>query len=132
MALSKKIAKVLVFWCVLTSFSVDSSVWMAVLVVAALDLRTLIPATPGNLGVYEAIVFTVCQFRGATAEAAMGIAVISHGISMVGGVGPGILLTVLPGFALCGQSALGNPSIQAAHGPLLEPASGGEFLSRDT
>lgn len=77
-ALMKKLAELAAVIAVQLAFGLAPSVPMALLVLAALALSTMIPIAPANLGVYEATVFGVYRYAGLTAELALGLAVIQH------------------------------------------------------
>lgn len=78
LALSKKGFELVAVIAVQLAFGVAPSLPTALLVVAALAVTTLLPITPANLGVYEATVFGAYRFVGASAELALGIAVVQH------------------------------------------------------
>jgi uncharacterized membrane protein YbhN (UPF0104 family) len=56
----------------------EPSLSIALLVLAALAVTTLLPIAPANLGVYEATVFATYRFAGASAELALGMAIVQH------------------------------------------------------
>jgi uncharacterized membrane protein YbhN (UPF0104 family) len=78
LALSKKGFELVAIIAVQLAFGLQPSLPTALVVVAALAVTTLLPITPGNLGVYEATVFATYRFAGASAELALGIAVVQH------------------------------------------------------
>jgi uncharacterized protein (TIRG00374 family) len=91
LALLKKFVEILAIVCVQHAFGVDLPFASAVLVLAALNLVTLVPIVPGNLGVYEgAVVLTYAHF-GMPTEQAIGIAVVQHASYFVA--------LALPGYA---------------------------------
>jgi uncharacterized membrane protein YbhN (UPF0104 family) len=77
-ALLKKTCELLAIVGVQLAFGLAPSPALALMVLAALAVTTLLPVAPGNLGVYEATVFGAYRFAGASAELALGIAVVQH------------------------------------------------------
>ena len=78
LALAKKAAETLAIYCVQRAFGLDLSLASALLVLAAVNLATLLPLVPGNLGVYEGAVVLAYAYLGVTAERALGIALVQH------------------------------------------------------
>ena len=78
LALLKKAVEVCAIVCVQRAFGVHLSVGGAVLVLAVLNLATLLPVVPGNVGVFEAAVVLALTRLGVGAEQALGIAVVQH------------------------------------------------------
>jgi uncharacterized protein (TIRG00374 family) len=78
LALLKKGVEVLAIVCVQRAFGLSMPVASAVLVLACLNLATLLPIVPGNVGVYEAAVVFAYTRLGVSAEQALGIAVVQH------------------------------------------------------
>ena len=91
LALAKKLAEVLAIACVQRAFGVPMPIATAVLVLAALNLATLLPVVPGNLGVYEGAVILVYTRLGLSAEHAVSIAVVQHACYFVALAAPGYL-----------------------------------------
>ena len=78
LAVLKKLAEILAIICVQHAFGVALPVSSAVLVLAALNLATLLPVVPGNVGVYEAAVVLAYGYLGVDAERALGMALMQH------------------------------------------------------
>ena len=78
LGLVKKAAEVLAIVCVQRAFGVSLPLAAAVLVLASLNLATLLPLTPGNVGIFEAAVVFAYTWLGVPAEQALGIAVVQH------------------------------------------------------
>lgn len=78
LALAKKGAEVAAVLAVQTAFGVPPSVSVALMVVAALALSTLVPVAPANLGIYEATVFAVYTYAGMEPEKALVLAIAQH------------------------------------------------------
>ena len=98
LALAKKAVEALAILCVQRAFGVSLPIASAVLVLAALNLATLLPLVPGNLGVYEGAVVLTYTYLGLPAEQAVSIAVVQHACYFAALALPGfapILLTSL-------------------------------------
>ena len=78
LALLKKIAEMLAIVCIQRAFGVALPFSSAVLVLAALNLATLLPVVPGNVGVYEAVTVLAYGYLGVDAERALGMALVQH------------------------------------------------------
>jgi hypothetical protein len=77
-AVLKKTFELLAIVAVQLAFGLAPSLPLALMVLAALAVTTLLPIAPANLGVYEATVFATYRFAGTSAELALGIAVVQH------------------------------------------------------
>lgn len=106
LALLKKLAEILAIVCIQRAFGVELPVSSAVLVLAALNLSTLIPVVPGNVGVYEAVTVLAYGYMGVGAERALGMALVQHACYFVA--------LALPGY---GWLARGVRSRSAAASP---------------
>jgi uncharacterized membrane protein YbhN (UPF0104 family) len=78
LALAKKLVEVGAIMCVARAFSMALPATSAILVLAALNLATLLPIVPGNVGVYEAAVVLAYSYFGVSGERALGIALVQH------------------------------------------------------
>ena len=78
LALLKKAVEVAAILCVQRAFGVHLPIAGAVLVLAMLNLATLLPVVPGNVGVFEAAVVLALTRMGVSPELALGIAVVQH------------------------------------------------------
>ena len=77
-ALLKKAVEVAAIACVHRAFGLPVPLSAAIIVLAVLNLATLLPIVPGNVGVFEAaVVFALTRF-GVTSEQALGVAVVQH------------------------------------------------------
>jgi hypothetical protein len=98
LALLKMFVETLAMVCIQRAFGIQLPFASAVLVLAALNLATLVPVVPGNLGVYEAAVVLIYTRFGVPAEQAVGMAVVQHACFFAA--------LALPGYAwLAGASA---------------------------
>ena len=64
---------------------------VGVLCLANVNLLTMIPVVPGNLGTYEAAVVIAYRSVGLSAEQALGIALVQHACYLVGFALPGCI-----------------------------------------
>ncbi|MDB4892467.1 MAG: flippase-like protein, partial [Gemmatimonadetes bacterium] len=78
LALLKMFVETLAMVCIQHAFGVELPFASAVLVLAALNLATLVPVVPGNLGVYEAAVVLIYSRFGVPTEQAVGMAIVQH------------------------------------------------------
>lgn len=78
LALLKMLVETLAMVCVQRAFGIELPFTSAVLVLAALNLATLVPVVPANLGVYEGAVVLIYTRLGVPAEQAVGVAVVQH------------------------------------------------------
>ena len=89
LAVLKKLAEMCAIVCVQRAFGVQLPFASAVLVLAALNLATLLPVVPGNVGVYEAVVVLAYSYFGVNADRALGIALVQHACYFVALALPG-------------------------------------------
>ncbi|HKH94640.1 MAG TPA: lysylphosphatidylglycerol synthase transmembrane domain-containing protein [Gemmatimonadaceae bacterium] len=93
LALLKKAVEVAAILCVQRAFGVALPLGTAVVVLAVLNLATLLPVVPGNVGVFEAAVVLALTRFGVPAEQALGIAVVQHLCYFVALAAPGLAWT---------------------------------------
>lgn len=89
LALAKKLAEALAILCVQRAFEVTLPPESALLILAAVNLATLLPLVPGNLGVYEAAVVLAYSYLGVAPERALGVALAQHACYFVALALPG-------------------------------------------
>ena len=77
-AFLKKAVEVAAIVCVQRAFGLMLPISTAVIVLAVLNLATLLPIVPGNVGVFEAAVVLALTRVGVTPEEALGVAVVQH------------------------------------------------------
>jgi uncharacterized protein (TIRG00374 family) len=106
LALLKKLAEMLAIICIQHAFGVALPFASAVLVLAALNLATILPVVPGNIGVYEAATVLAYGYMGVEPERALGMALVQHACYFVA--------LALPGY---GWLARGVRSRSAAASP---------------
>ena len=82
-------------WAAQKSLGLELPFWTTVLVMAALNLATILPLTPGNFGVYEATAFLIYKFSGLSPELALSLAFLQHICFLIPMAGTGwvVLLT---------------------------------------
>lgn len=92
LALTMKLAEAGAILAIQRSFGIDLPLWSVLLVLASVGLATMVAIVPGNLGVYEATVFFVYQYLGASPEQALGLALIQHVCYLIPLAGTGYFL----------------------------------------
>lgn len=95
LAMAMKGSEAIAIWAVQKAFGISLPLWTVFLVLAALALATMVPISPGNLGVYEAVVFFIYKYLGIPPEQAMGLALIQHLCYLLPMVGTGYLCIIL-------------------------------------
>ena len=90
-ALLKKAVEVAAIACVHRAFGLPVPLSAAIIVLAVLNLATLLPIVPGNVGVFEAAVVLALTRFGISPEQALGVAVVQHLCYFVALAVPGLL-----------------------------------------
>jgi hypothetical protein len=106
LALAKKAVEILAIVCVAHAFGVALPLAGGVLVLAALNLATLLPIVPGGVGLYEAAVVVAYRHLGVSGETALGVAVVQHACYFVA--------LALPGYRWLARAALSRSAIAAS------------------
>jgi uncharacterized membrane protein YbhN (UPF0104 family) len=78
LALAKKLAEVLAILCMQRAFGLDVAASSALVVLAAINLATLLPVVPANAGVYEGAVVVAYSWLGVAPALALGLALVQH------------------------------------------------------
>ena len=91
LALLKKAVEVAAIACVQRAFGLPVPLSAAIVVLGALNVATLLPIVPGNVGVFEAAVVLALTRFGVSAEQALGVAVVQHLCYFVALALPGLL-----------------------------------------
>jgi uncharacterized protein (TIRG00374 family) len=65
-------------WAAQKSLGLELPFWTTILVMAALNLATILPLIPGNFGVYEATAFLIYKYSGLSPEMALSLALLQH------------------------------------------------------
>ena len=94
LAYGMKLGEASAIWSIQKGFGVDLPIWSILLILAALNLTTIIPLAPGNLGVYEATVFFVYQHLGIGPEQAIALALTQHLCFLLPLAGTGYIYTL--------------------------------------
>jgi uncharacterized membrane protein YbhN (UPF0104 family) len=105
LALAKKVVELGAIVCLQHAFGLSLPLSSALLVLAALNLATLLPIVPGNVGIYEAAVVLAYSRFGVSAERALGIAVVQHACFFAA--------LALPGYRWLAREALSRTSAAA-------------------
>ncbi len=79
-------------WAAQKSLGQELPFWTTILVMAALNLATILPLTPGNFGVYEATAFLIYKFSGLSPELALSLALLQHICFLIPMAGTGWLV----------------------------------------
>jgi len=93
LAFVKKAVEVCAMVCMQRAFGLDLPIGAAVLALAMLNLSTLLPIVPGNIGVYEGSVVLAYSRFGVAAEQAVGLAALQHLCYLLALAAPGVLWT---------------------------------------
>ena len=91
LALVKKGVEVCAMICMQRAFGFDLPVGAAILALGMLNLSTLLPIVPGNVGVYEAAVVLAYARYGVSPEEGLGLAALQHLCYLVALAAPGVL-----------------------------------------
>jgi len=94
LAYGMKLGEASAIWSIQKGFGVDLPIWSILLILAALNLTTIIPLAPGNLGVYEATVFFIYQHLGIEPEQAIALALTQHLCFLLPLAGTGYVYTL--------------------------------------
>ncbi len=82
-------------WATQMSLGQELPFWTTILVMAALNLATVFPITPGNFGVYETTAFLIYKFSGLSPEMALSLAFLQHICFLVPMVGTGWVVLLI-------------------------------------
>ncbi len=81
--------------CIQRACGIPVSPELALLIIAALSLATIIPGPPGNMGIFEAAVVVAYGWAGFGAETAVAAALLQHFAYLAAALMPGYLLFAL-------------------------------------
>jgi len=98
LAYGMKLGEASAIWGIQKGFGVDLPIWSILLILAALNLTTIVPLAPGNLGVYEATVFFIYQHLGIEPEQAIALALTQHLCFLLPLAGTGYIYTLTKNF----------------------------------
>jgi uncharacterized protein (TIRG00374 family) len=91
LALVKKAVEVCAMLCMQRAFGLDLPIGAAILALAMLNLSTLVPIVPGNVGVYEGAVVVAYSRFGVAVEQAVGLAALQHLTYLLALAAPAVL-----------------------------------------
>ena len=86
-------------WAVQKGLGQELPFWTTILVMAALNLATIFPLTPGNFGVYEATAFLIYKFSGISLEISLSLAFLQHICFLLPMAGTGWMVFLLQSFS---------------------------------
>jgi uncharacterized membrane protein YbhN (UPF0104 family) len=81
--------ELLAIGCVQHAYGANVSAAGTLLVLATVILATMLPISPGNLGMYEGSVFLTYRYLGIAPELALSLAIVHHVCFMLPAVGVG-------------------------------------------
>jgi uncharacterized protein (TIRG00374 family) len=87
-------------WAAQKSLGQEIPFWTTILVMAALNLATILPLTPGNFGVYEATAFLIYKFSGLSPEIALSLALLQHILFLIPMAGTGWVVLLAQSLSL--------------------------------
>ena len=82
-------------WATQMSLGQELPFWTTILIMAALNLATIFPITPGNFGIYEATAFLIYKFSGLSPEMALSLAFLQHICFLVPMAGTGWVVLLI-------------------------------------
>ena len=91
---ARRAAETIAILCVQKASGLPVSVELALLIIAAVSLATIIPGPPGNIGMYEAAVVLAYSWGGVGAETAVAAALLQHFAFLAAAFTPGGLLLI--------------------------------------
>lgn len=91
-AIGKKLIRALAVLCVQHALGMELPWYVPLMVVAAIDLATLVPLAPGNVGMFEAAVSIAYRSQGVSAELALAAAVLFHMVWLAATILPGLIV----------------------------------------
>jgi uncharacterized protein (TIRG00374 family) len=91
LALVKKAVEVCAMVCMQRAFGIDLPVGAAILALGMLNLSTLLPIVPANVGVYEGAIVLAYSRYGVSVEQAVGLAALQHLCYLLALAAPAVL-----------------------------------------
>jgi len=95
LALTMMAFQVCGIWAVQKGLGQEVPFWTTILVMAALNLATIFPLTPGNFGIYEATAFLIYQYAGFSSEISLSLAFLQHICFLVPMAGTGYIVLLI-------------------------------------
>lgn len=96
LALAMKGAEALAIVLVLRAFGSPAPASASPVVLSAVNLATMLPIAPANLGAYEAAASATFQGLGLAPETALAVAIVQHACFLLPAVGAGVLVLLVP------------------------------------
>lgn len=90
--LAMKGAEALAIFGVMRAFGVELPLASALVVLSAVNLATMLPLAPANLGAYEAAAAATWRWLGVPPDQALAIAVVQHACFLLPAIGVGVLV----------------------------------------
>lgn len=100
LGLAQKVAEGSAIAMVATALDVPLELGGVILVLAAVDLSTMVSVTPANVGIYEASAFAAYRVVGIGEPTALGLSVLQHLMFLIPLAGTGWLLLAVEGSGL--------------------------------
>ena len=100
LSLIMMVLQALGIWAAQKRLGQDLPFWTTILVMAALNLSTILPLTPGNFGVYEATAFLIYKFSGLSPEIALSLALLQHIFFLIPMAGTGWVVLLVKSLSL--------------------------------
>jgi glycosyltransferase 2 family protein len=101
-----KAAEALAIAAIILALGVDLPVSAAVVVLGAVNLATMLPVAPGNVGTYEAGAIAAYRWLGVAPEAALAAAIVQHLCFLLPAVGAGAVVLAVQGVERGGEYAV--------------------------
>ena len=102
--IGSKLSEFLAIVAVQLALGTDVPLAVTLVVLAAVQLGTMVPLAPANIGTYEACAMTVYREAGLSVDLAMSIAVLQHVCLLLSTAGVGYLFTLRSGWARMKQA----------------------------
>lgn len=99
LSVGTKLAEAGGIWAAQHACGVELPVATLAVVLAAVNVATMIPVAPGNLGVYEAGAVAVYLLLGVPADQALALALVQHACLLAAMILPGYVITAWRGLA---------------------------------
>jgi len=100
LAFCLKLCEVAAIYLVQRGFGIDLPLWTSFLLMITINLATMFPITPGNIGVFEATVFIIYKYLGIDPNQAMTLALFHHIVYLIPMVIPGYIIAMKHGIKL--------------------------------
>jgi uncharacterized protein (TIRG00374 family) len=109
LAVGKKGLEALGIWVAAVAVGLSLPLWVAVAVVVAVNLSSLVAPTPAHLGVYEGSAFLVLRAAGIEADLALAVALVGHAAYLLPLAGTGWIVESLRPWQVDPHAGVGQP-----------------------